>query len=149
MPRFPLSKNLRYLGYSLAWCMITLLTLGYPHRAMAAEKISEKQIQATVNKIIQGSMAGIDTVDFLIDLENHIARNPGEESWLEAAGILQFRAGRFDQARRSLLKLRKPSEAANRLIAISLFETKEYRKALRYPSHSFKASVLDPHMARA
>ncbi|MDQ3002341.1 MAG: tetratricopeptide repeat protein, partial [Fibrobacterota bacterium] len=92
----------------------------------------DKEIQASVDKILKGSVAGIDTAGFLVDLENRLARKAGPESWREAVGMLHFQAGRFDQARRALLKLNKPTTQADRLIALSLFEMKEYRKALIY-----------------
>ncbi|MDB5104999.1 MAG: hypothetical protein JWP91_2688 [Fibrobacteres bacterium] len=104
-----------------------------PAKTVAASDASrDPDIQATVDKILKGNLAGIDTAGFLVELENRIARKPGRESWQEAAGILHFRAGRFDQARRALLKLKKPTPQADRLIALSLYEMKEYRKALAY-----------------
>jgi tetratricopeptide (TPR) repeat protein len=98
----------------------------------AADAADNKELQATVDKILRGSVAGIDTANFLMELENRIARKPGQESWQEAAGILHFQVKRYDQARRALLKLKKPSPQAERLIALSLFEMKEYRKSLAY-----------------
>ncbi|MEO7424173.1 MAG: tetratricopeptide repeat protein [Fibrobacteria bacterium] len=95
----------------------------------------QKDIQAAVDKILNGSVAGIDTAEFLMDLENRIARKPGQESWLEAAGILHFQVGRYDQAKRTLMKLKKPSPRAERLLALSLFESKEYRRSLAYFGH--------------
>ena len=100
--------------------------------ARAAEASQEREIQANVDMILRGNVTGIDTANFLADLENRIARKPGPESWQEAVGTLHFQAGRFDQARRALLKLKKPSPQAERLIALSLFEMKEYRKSLAF-----------------
>ncbi len=132
MSNFPFLRSRVGFVHSFFWCVLTWLVLGSPERALAIDKNPEKQLQTTVDKIIHGNAIGMDSTDFLVDLENHIARNPGEESWLKAAGILNFQAGKFDQARRFLLKLPQPSNADNRLIAISLFEIKEYRKALSY-----------------
>ncbi len=98
----------------------------------ARSESGEKDIQATVDKILRGNVAGIDTANFVMELENRIARKPGQESWQEAAGMLHYQVGRYDQAKRVLLKLKKPSAQAQRLIALSLFELKEYRKSLAY-----------------
>ncbi len=132
MLNFSFSRSLIGFVQALFYCILTLLIFSSPERALAADTHPEKQLQITVDKIIHGTAIGMDSADFLVDLENHIARNPGEASWLKAAGILNFQTGRFDQARRFLLKLPQPNEADNRLIAISLFEIKEYRKALSY-----------------
>ncbi|MDB5048016.1 MAG: prsT [Fibrobacteres bacterium] len=103
-----------------------------PPQAAAADGSRDKDFQATVDKILKGSVSGIDTAGFLMELENRIARKPGQDSWQEAAGTLHFQVGRFDQARRALLKLKKPSAQADRMLALSLFELKEYRKSLAY-----------------
>ncbi|MEO6098074.1 MAG: tetratricopeptide repeat protein, partial [Fibrobacteria bacterium] len=98
----------------------------------AADASHDKEFQATVDKILKGSTAGIDTAGFLMELENRIARKPGMDSWQEAAGALHFQVGRYDQARRALLRMKKPSANAERMIALSLFQLKEYRKSLAY-----------------
>jgi tetratricopeptide (TPR) repeat protein len=88
------------------------------------------EVDAAVAKILKGDFAGLDTAGFVVELENRIARKPGQDAWQEAAGILHYQAGRFAEARRALLKLRKPSAQAIRLLALSHFELHEYRKAL-------------------
>jgi tetratricopeptide (TPR) repeat protein len=105
---------------------------GAGSRAPSQDGNREKEMQANVDKILKGNAAGLDTANFLLDLENRLARKPGPESWQEAVGTLHFRAGRYDEARRALLKLKKPSAQADRMLALSLFETREYRKALFY-----------------
>ena len=119
------------------WCpplffVVALLTVGALASAFASDVQSDKVFQGSVDKIVKGNSSGIDTSAFIIELENRITRKPGQDSWLEAAGMLHFQVGRFDQARRALLKLRKPTSNDDRLIALSLFEMKEYRKALVY-----------------
>ncbi|HKP94735.1 MAG TPA: tetratricopeptide repeat protein [Fibrobacteria bacterium] len=100
--------------------------------AGTGDETREREFQAAVEKILDGNVAGMDTAGFLVELENRIARKPGNDSWQEAAATLHFQVGRFDQARRALAKLRKPSARSDRMMALSLFETKEYRKSLAY-----------------
>jgi len=137
MQSSPVSNRLHAYRDPVRWIVLAAglaLALGIPSGALAAasESAGDKGFQATVDKVIHGNLGGIDTAAFLVDLENKIARKPGQDSWLEAAGILHFQVGRFDRARRALLKLRKPTTADDRMIALSLFEMKEYRKALVY-----------------
>ena len=101
-------------------------------KSSAGEASREGDIQATVEKILKGDFSGIDTAGFSVELENRIARKPGNDAWQEAAGILNYRVGRFAEARRGMLKLKKPSAQAIRLLALSLFEMHEYRKSLAY-----------------
>jgi tetratricopeptide (TPR) repeat protein len=134
------SPNLR--GYVSALCIAGSLagTLASPALAAAAkakaappasrETDKAGEVETAVGKILKGDFAGIDTAGFVVELENRIARKPGQEAWQEAAGILHYQAGRFAEARRALLKLRKPSSQAVRLLALSHFELHEYRKAL-------------------
>ncbi|HLP39965.1 MAG TPA: hypothetical protein VK465_00535, partial [Fibrobacteria bacterium] len=102
-------------------------------QALSAEEVArEKRIESQVNKVLKGELAGIDTLDLLAELENRIARKSGQEAYLEAAGILNYRLARFEDAKRALSRLRRPSSQADRILALSLHELKEYRRALVY-----------------
>jgi len=90
------------------------------------------EVEATVGKILKGDFIGVDTAGFVVELENRLARKPGQDAWQEAAAVLHYRAGRYAEARRALLKLRKPSPHAIRLLALSHFELQEYHKALAW-----------------
>lgn len=98
----------------------------------ADEAAREKQFEAQVRKVLLGELRGLDTLNLLAEIENRIARKAGQEELLEAAGILNFRMGQFDGARRNLIRLKRPSADADRILALSLFELKEYRRAIPY-----------------
>ncbi len=106
---------------------------------------AEKAFQATVDRILRGNFEGVDTSAFIDDLENRIARKPGQENWIEAAGILHFRSGRFDKARRALLTLKHTNTNVDRILALSLFEVKDYRRAVTYFNrlHDVRSSKSD------
>ena len=103
--------------------------------APSAGNDASAEVNAAVGKILKGDFAGLDTAGFIVELENRIARKPGQDTWQEAAGILHYRVGRFAEARRALMRLKKPTAQAERLIALSNFELHEYRKALVYFGH--------------
>src|SRR5687768_15775855 len=75
----------------------------------AAETARERQFEAQVQKVLQGELRGMDTLNLLAEIENRIARKAGQENLLEAAGVIHYRTGQFDGARRNLIRLKRPS----------------------------------------
>lgn len=116
----------------LAMATLSVALLAASLSVSAQEAAREKQFESQVQSVLRGELRGLDTLDILGEIENRIARKAGQEQLLEAAGVLNYRLGNFDGAKRSLIRLKKPTANADRLLALSLFELKEYRRALPY-----------------
>ncbi len=74
----------------------------------------------------------LDLPSFLSQVETRLYSQPDNPTLLEVAGIIQFQKNDFALAEAYFAKLKRLSPIANRLLALSFYEQKEYRKALPY-----------------